>query len=290
MQSVPKIVITGNKGFIGTHLERELIRLDVETVGVDIKSGIDILDLDALKEACVGCTHIIHLAAISSVVDCQKDPALATKTNIEGTRNVLAVAKENKARVLLASSAAVYGENDAPYHSEYMAVNPKGIYAETKWVAEKACLEELEVDSCILRLFNVYGPGGHGFINKFCDYGVNPPPNPVVFNGIQIRDFIYITDVCNAITSIIFKVGNVRQMPRIINIGTGIGTDIKVIAKTIAETSKYPFTDDISYRFDGDPGVMYSVADTNNLYMFYKPTVGLLSGIYNLQQRLYERF
>ncbi len=146
-----RILITGGAGFIGSHLARRFSEQSEVTVLDDLRSGYarnlegvrcrflqgSILDEAALAQAMAGAEEIYHLAAMISVPESVAKPAECAELNTEGTRCVLAAALAAGARkVVLASSAAIYGDNPTVPKLESMPPEPKSPYAETKLAGE----------------------------------------------------------------------------------------------------------------------------------------------------------
>ncbi|MBD3390044.1 NAD-dependent epimerase/dehydratase family protein, partial [Candidatus Micrarchaeota archaeon] len=139
-----KILITGGSGFIGSNLANELlfrgheVRL-VDTLnkpaikldGVIVQKG-DITDKEFLEKAVSGCEIVFHEAALISVPDSFKKPEKFMEVNVQGTRNVLeACRKHDVEKVILASSAAVYGDEPSIPKTEESPVLPQSPYAES---------------------------------------------------------------------------------------------------------------------------------------------------------------
>lgn len=199
-----KILVTGGAGFIGSHLVERLISEGHDVVvfdnlsagkkeNINKKAGFiqgDITEYNEIYKALSGCGVVFHLAAIASVVG---DDDAMYRTNLLGSTNVFEAAKKHKAKVIFASSAAVYG-NQHPPQDEGMECIPVSMYGKTKYKAEKIAPE----GSFIARLFNVYGPGGHGAVNSFCKHIPKYEEVTVYGTGMQTRDYVYISDVVDA--------------------------------------------------------------------------------------------
>jgi UDP-glucose 4-epimerase len=219
-----RILITGGAGFIGSNLAHYLLALDGEVVIVDDLStgSFDNVDprcsfrkLDILDD---GFAHvvaefapdvIVHLAAQISVSVGEERPDFTRRVNIEGTRRVVEIARDlGIERLIFASSAAVYGTPQSLPLVETARLAPENVYGETKQAGEhliREILEDSDVDYAILRFSNVYGPrqsgqGEGGVVSCFCE-ALAAGKLPIVFgDGQQIRDFIYVADVVQAIT------------------------------------------------------------------------------------------
>ena len=248
-----RILITGGAGFIGSHLARHFAEQAEVTVLDDLRSGSarnlegircrflpgSILDDVALKQAIAGAAEVYHLAAMISVPESVAKPAECALLNTEGTRRVLEAALAAGARkVVLASSAAIYGDNPTVPKFESMSPEPKSPYAETKLAGEKL-LEQYRVthglSTASLRFFNVFGPRQDPrsayaaavpiFIAKaLCD-----EPISIHGDGGQTRDFIHVTDIVGALA----YAGESMDMSGTYNVGYGQSQSILALAQEI---------------------------------------------------------
>lgn len=222
-----RILVTGGAGFIGANLVYQLISLEGEVFVIDDLStgkpeNIDprggFRKVDICDEEFLGAVRafnpdvIVHLAAQPSVAESFKDPEKNYRVNVEGTKNVIRAALENKVeRVVFASSAAVYGDPVELPVREDAPLKPLSPYGESKLEAERLIDEELRgtgIDFAILRFANVYGPRqtaeGEGGVVASMAFAVAAGEQPVIHgDGNQTRDFIFVGDVVNALISAI---------------------------------------------------------------------------------------
>lgn len=218
-------LVTGGAGFIGSHVAEELVRRG-ETVrifdnfdsgtleniscfrqDVDLIEG-DIRDLSILRRALGGIDYVLHLAAARSVPRSINDPLSTNEVNVQGTLNVLWGAREaNVKRVVNASSSSVYGGGGKLPQVETQTPHPLSPYAVSKLAAENYCevfsrIYDLETVS--LRYFNVFGPRQDPksqyavVIPIFIDAGLNGKQVEIHGDGLQSRDFTYITNTVDA--------------------------------------------------------------------------------------------
>ncbi|KAF1053225.1 MAG: UDP-N-acetylglucosamine 4-epimerase [Stenotrophomonas maltophilia] len=214
------ILITGGAGFIGSHLADALLArgfavrvLDNLSTGrrenldsaVDLIVG-DVADADVVDRAVLGCQAVVHLAAVASVQASVEDPVATHRSNFIGTLNVCEAMREaGVARVLFASSAAVYGHNGQDTAiSEELPKSPLTPYAVDKLAGEYYLdfyRREHALEPAIFRFFNVYGPRQDpsspysGVISIFTQRAQSGEPITVFGDGEQTRDFIYVTDL-----------------------------------------------------------------------------------------------
>ncbi|HET7760219.1 MAG TPA: GDP-mannose 4,6-dehydratase [Gaiellaceae bacterium] len=148
-----RVLVTGAAGFVGGHLRAEL------GPAFDAFEG-DVLDAEALRRAVRGAGAVVHLAAESSVGSSWDDPLRFWRVNVDGTVNVLDAvrAQRREARVLVASTAEVYGRAERIPTREDEPVRPLSPYARTKAAAELACSVS-GLDVVVVRPANHEGPG-----------------------------------------------------------------------------------------------------------------------------------
>ena len=293
-----RILITGGAGFIGSHLARHFATQAEVTVLDDLRSGHagnlegvrcrflpgSILDAAALKQAIAGAEEIYHLAAMISVPESVAKPAECAELNTEGTRRVLDAALTAGARkVVLASSAAIYGDNPTVPKVESMLPEPKSPYAETKLAGEKL-LEQYRVTHGLgttsLRFFNVFGPRQDPrsayaaavpiFIAKaLCD-----DPISIHGDGGQTRDFIHVTDIVAALA----YTGDSKDMSGTYNVGYGQSQSILALAQEIIQlTGSKSKIEHLPPRA-GD--IRHSVASTKRLLSAgWKPRSSVSAGL-----------
>ena len=223
---MPRVLITGGAGFIGSHTARLAQRtgwsvriLDNLSTGLQSTfqslgdEGIEVIRGDLrdpliIDEAILGCDAVINLAAQVSVPFSMEYPEENHAINVEGTKRLIDAAKKHGvSRFITASSAAVYGTNDAFPLSEDDAGDYHSPYAESKWLNEKEILMAREhgMEAVALRFFNVYGPGQRAdgayaaVIPKFIEL-ITQGKQPTIFgDGLQTRDFIHVEDVARAL-------------------------------------------------------------------------------------------
>lgn len=248
-----RVLITGGAGFIGSHLAHHLAPQAEVTVLDDLRSGYalnldgvrcrflqgSILDDAALRQAVAGAEEIYHLAAMISVPESVAKPDECAELNTEGTRRVLAAAVAAGARkVVLASSAAIYGDNPTVPKHESMPPEPKSPYAETKLAGERL-LEEYRtthgIGTTSLRFFNVFGPRQDprsayaAAVPIFIAKALRAEPIGIHGDGGQTRDFIHVTDIVGALAF----AGASKDMAGTYNVGYGRSQTVLALAEEI---------------------------------------------------------
>lgn len=248
-----KVLITGGAGFIGSHLA-ELLQGDAEVrvlddlscgalanlgdLTVDFREG-SILDEDALGSAMKGVDYVFHLAARTSVAESVEKPEAYVETNVEGTAAVLRAASEaGVKKVVLASSASVYGDSPVVPKVETMVPEPKSPYAATKLEAEIHAAfyaEKLGLPTASLRFFNVFGPRQNpksayaAVVPAFIDHALRGEGLVIHGDGGQTRDFIAIRDIVSALR---FAALN-EQVVGVCNCGYGESMTVRELAEKI---------------------------------------------------------
>ena len=248
-----RILITGGAGFIGSHLTRHFAEHAEVTVLDDLRSGYvrnlegvrcrllqgSILDAAALSQAIAGTDEVYHLAAMISVPESVAKPAECAELNTEGTRRVLAAALAAGARkVVLASSAAIYGDNPTVPKLESMPPEPKSPYAATKLAGEELLKEYHQLHglgTTSLRFFNVFGPRQDprsayaAAIPIFIAKALRDETIGIHGDGGQTRDFIHVADIVGALA----YAGASEDMSGTYNVGYGRSQSILALAQEI---------------------------------------------------------
>ena len=216
-----KILITGGAGFIGSHVAQALFDNGFEVRVFDLKTSRiekiesiqgNILDRDLLEKAVQGCDAIVHLAAQISVSRSLDYPDETMEINVKGTKNVLTAAKKHGIRrIVLASSAAVYGDSTSLPLREERLGNILSPYASSKLKnEEQAVLARKDgLETVALRFFNVYGPGqsfegSYASVIPKISEKIIRGEKPIIYgDGLQTRDFIHVSDVALSILNIL---------------------------------------------------------------------------------------
>lgn len=227
------VVITGGAGFLGSHLCDKFINEDFRVVCIDnlITGNSDNIAHLAGNENflfikhditnyifIVGEVHyILHFASPASPIDYLKLPIQTLKVGALGTHNVLGLAKEKNARMLLASTSEVYGDPKVhPQKEDYWGnVNPigsRGVYDEAKRFAEAITMayhRYHSIETRIVRIFNTYGtrmrPNDGRALPTFVMQALRNKDITVFGDGSQTRSFCYVSDLVDGIYKLLFS-------------------------------------------------------------------------------------
>ncbi len=300
-----KILVTGGAGFIGSHLVEELVKeghtvrvLDDFSTGslnnlshiqgkVDVMQG-DVSNKETCDKAMKGIDIVLHHAALASVQESIKDPRRTWDVNIRGTKLLLNAAVEEKVKLfVMASSAAVYGNNPELPKTETMASKPISPYGESKRMGElllEQYFKKFKLKTIILRYFNVYGPRQHphseysGVISRFIKTMKKNEQPTIYGNGHQTRDFVYVKDIVRAnMCAIKAKKG----FGQAYNIGTGHPTSLLDLVRTINSILKKDLSPIFLEPRQGD--ILESYAEVSKA----KKNMGF-EHVYHLQEGLKE--
>ncbi len=251
-----KYIVTGGAGFIGSNIVKKLVaRGDNVTVIDNLNTGKEenlisvkdkivffndnILNFDLLEKQTQNIDGIFHQAALASVQDSFSKPEEYQSVNVNGTENILKLAKKNNFKVVYASSSSVYGNPEKIPIKESDSKNPINPYAETKLEKEKLAIKysEMGVKVIGLRYFNVFGKGQSkeyaGVLKLFLEKIRDKAPPKINGDGTQFRDFVYVEDVANA--NIMSMDSDVNH--EFFNVGTNTSITILDLAKTIIKSA-----------------------------------------------------
>lgn len=298
-----RILVTGGAGFLGTHLANHLhgqgyyVRVldnlssgDPASLhpGINFNRG-DVRDIPKLWSLLQGVEVVFHLAALVSVPASVLYPREYNDVNVGGTVALLEACRDvGVRRVVLASSATVYGDQKVKPVTEDLIPNPSVPYAVSKLAAENYLftigrLEHFE--TVALRIFNAYGPGqplppAHApVIPQFMQQIIGRGSVVVFGNGTQTRDFVYIDDAVDALVSAA-TAPNVDQQT--INVGSGAETSLDQLIEQISATVNAKA--DVIYNSDSSGGIAHLVADLAKARQLlkYKPRTNLADGLRKL--------
>ena len=293
-------LVTGGAGFIGSHLTwgllsrgrnvRVLDDLSAGPLDPDLAANVDFIEADvsnkdAAKQAVRNVETVFHLAAQVSVPGSALDPQGCYESNVNGTLCVLEAARQaGVKRVVLASSAAVYGASADPV-KENGPKQPFSPYAASKLAMEEAALmfgDLYALPVVCLRYFNAYGPrqkpdSAYAAVIPAFISAVLAGDSPIIYSdGEQRRDFVHVDDVVRANLLAAEKDDANGQ---ILNISVGGAVTINELASILQEL--IPNAPEPVYEAprDGDIYVSEAVIDRAWEALGYRPEVALVEGL-----------
>jgi dTDP-glucose 4,6-dehydratase len=226
---MPTCLVTGGAGFLGSHLCDELLRRDHRVICVDnfetgslaniehirsdafVNLNVDIIEPYFVEEP---IDFVYHLASPASPIDYLRLPLHTLKVGSYGTHHTLGLAKNHRARFLIASTSEVYGDPQVhpqpeTYWGHVNPIGPRGVYDEAKRYAEALTMayhRQQGVDTAIVRIFNTFGsrmrPHDGRAIPTFLRQALQNLPITVFGDGSQTRSFTYVDDLIRGIIAL----------------------------------------------------------------------------------------
>lgn len=300
-------LVTGGCGFIGSHICEALVDRDDTVIVYDnLASGYehnldgfrdkvrfiqaDVRDPEALAKAMDGVDYVFHEAALVSVFDSVDRPQDNHEINITGTLNVLEAARQaGVKRVVMACTAAAYGNNPELPKREDMRPEPESPYGLAKVTGEyylRIYAQLYGLETVALRYFNVYGPRQDpssmysGVISKFSEL-VNQQQAPTIFgDGLQTRDFVYVKDVVQG--NLLAMAASDLGQGEVLNIATGEQTSLLDLLAVLNDLTDQQLEPTFKDARAGD--VKHSVAaiDRAKETLGYAPAYDLHRGLNEL--------
>ncbi|MCL4114229.1 UNVERIFIED_CONTAM: hypothetical protein GTU68_065110 [Idotea baltica] len=279
-----KVLITGAAGFLGSHLCDRFIKEGFHVIAMDNLITGDLKNIehlfklenfeyyhhDVTKFVHIpgDLDYILHFASPASPIDYLKIPIQTLKVGALGTHNLLGLAKEKNARILIASTSEIYGDplvhpQTEEYYGNVNTIGPRGVYDEAKRFQESITMAYHRfhgVETRIVRIFNTYGPrmrlNDGRVIPAFMGQALRGEDLTVFGDGSQTRSFCYVDDEVEGIYRLLLSdysnpvnIGNPHEITisdfaeEIIKL---TGTDQKVIYKDLPQDDPMQRQPDIS--------------------------------------------
>jgi len=289
-------LITGAAGFIGSHMVDYLLKKNFNVIGVDnLKNGRlnnikhnlknkkfrffkdDILNFKNSKKI-KSIDYVVHFAGLGEVVPSIENPTLYLEQNIMGTSHVFDIARKfNVKKFVYAASSSCYGLNNSKIN-EKEKISIEHPYALSKYMGEYVAFslaKIFNIPTNSIRIFNAYGPRVRSNSNYGAVFGVffkqkmSKKPLTVVGDGNQKRDYVYVTDVCDAF----YKCAVSKHRNVTFNLGTGEPKTINYLVKLIdSKTERLPWR-------PGEPRVTWANVKKIKKYLGWKPKVTFKDGV-----------
>lgn len=267
---MPRSLVLGAAGFLGSNLSAELLKRGHDVIGVDNfatstdQNLIELLTNSGFQfvRATVSDTKdwpefekldfVYHLASPASPPKYQKLGLETLKANTIGTENLMYLSLKHSARFLFASTSEIYGDpavspQSESYWGNVNTIGPRSVYDEAKRLGETLVSlfsREYGLDGAIIRIFNTYGPGMDPYdgrvVSSFIRQGLNAEPFSVFGDGSQTRSFCFVDDLIEGIISMAES-----GEPGPINLGNPNEIDLltlgEAVAKVLGVEAKYSF-------------------------------------------------
>ena len=298
-----RFLVTGGAGFIGGHITEYLIsrghnvtvfdnlstgRLENLAAVMDDITFIqgDIRDKRSLYDAMDGVDHVIHHAAEISTIKSVKEPDACNSVNVDGTLNLLIVARDCEVkRFVLASSSAIYGDTGSDPQHEGCLPHPLSPYGASKICGEHYCEVFHQIyglETVRLRYFNVFGPRQNpnsdyaAVIPKFIDRAYKGQDLHIYGDGTQTRDFVFVENVAYA-NYLACTAENAAG--KVFNIASANSITVTELAKKILSLSGRDV--DIIYEPPKTGDIKYSVSNIERATreLGYNPDVSFEDGL-----------
>ncbi len=295
-----RFLVTGGAGFLGSALANRLVA-EGHSVRVvdDLSSGDsallspavhftrgDVNNIPLLWSVLQGVDCVYHLAARVSVAQSVLYPRDYNAVNVGGTVSLMEAMRDaGVSRVVLASSGAIYGQQEQQPVRETVTPEPDSPYAVSKWSAEQYVhtIGALwGIETVALRIFNAYGPGqalpvSHApVVPRFLSQALTGGSVVIFGDGLQSRDFIYVSDVVAALA----RAAEAREVNRmVINVGSGQETSINELAALVGQVTGHALN--VLTNREKTGGVRRLVADIGRARQLlgWEPQVSLAQGL-----------
>jgi len=293
-----KFAVTGGAGFVGNNIVKLLVSKGYSVVVIDnLHTGkkenldeiiekiqfheINICDVEKMEPILKDVDGIFHEAALTIVQESFQKEKEYFDVNVKGTENIFKIAKKFEKKVVYASSSSIYGDSkDIPIKEDTIR-NPINPYGQTKLedelLAQRYANDGLKVIG--LRYFNIFGKGQTGsyagVITQFMRK-LHNQQRPVIFgDGSQIRDFIHVSDIAKANLCAMLSETN----SGFFNIGTGIGVEIKDLAKIMIKIFDGKFEPIFQDPLKGDVKISQADMTKTKKMLNWKSEINLEEGL-----------
>lgn len=295
---MPRAVVTGGAGFIGSHMVDLLVARGYSVVVIDnLVTGraenlaqhrreprvefheIDMCTVAEDSRLFEGADHVFHFGGIGDIVPSIERPLEYMRANVNGTLAVLEASRHAGVRKLVyAASSSCYGMATELPTTEQAPIRPEYPYALSKYLGESAALhwgQVYRLPVISIRMFNVYGPrvrttGAYGAVfGVFLAQKLHGKPFTVVGDGSQRRDFVYVTDVARAY----LMAAESAETGQVFNLGAGdpqtINRLIELMGGDVVHVPKRP----------GEPDCTWADVGRIQRALGWKPEVSFPEGV-----------
>ena len=246
------LLVTGAAGYIGSMLIHELYPgvSDIRAID-DFSEGLveqikdirvekmDITDLGDVERMMEGVDTVVHLAAITGIQICEREPSRAADVNLAGVKHIIDVgARKSLRRIIFPSSFAVYG-NPPEFINEQTPTAPINFYGIMKRATEdivRSAKHSYGIEGLVFRQSNLFGKGlcrKRSLINAMTARALSGEPLTVIGTGEQVRDFVHVRDVVWA-----YRRALETGLTGLHHLGAGVSTSVNEVVRTIAAVAR----------------------------------------------------
>lgn len=296
------IVVSGAAGFVGSHMCDRLIAEGHRVIGLDnFITGSEanlrqfsreprfrfmVQDVSLPFRIAEPVDAVMHMASPASPKDYLENPIETLDVGSSGSRNMLEIARGNKARYLLTSTSECYGDplehpQEETYWGNVNPVGPRSCYDESKRFAEAltmAYYRKYGVRTTIARIFNTYGPrmklNDGRVVPAFIDQALKGEPLTIFGDGTQTRSFCYISDLVDGLFRLLFS-----GEPYPVNLGNPTEMTILEFAETVARLAGSSSKLEFRPRPEDDPRQRKPDISKARRLLGWEPNVGLDEGL-----------
>ncbi|MBN2329019.1 MAG: SDR family oxidoreductase [Candidatus Omnitrophica bacterium] len=299
---MPRTLITGGAGFLGSHLADALLNRGHEVICMDNLITGDLRNIEHLfgqdgflfiRQDVTNYIHlpgpidnILHFASPASPIDYLKLPIQTLKVGSLGTHKALGLAKEKNARFLLASTSEVYGDplihpQKEDYWGNVNPIGPRGVYDEAKRFAEAMTMAYNRyhgVETRIVRIFNTYGPRMRvedgRVVSTFITQALQNQPLTVFGDGSQTRSFCFVSDEVEGIIRLLES-----DVSHPVNIGNPFEMTVKQLGEQVIELIGSQSVIELKELPEDDPKVRQPDITLAQHHLDWAPKVSLREGL-----------
>ncbi|MBV0900414.1 UDP-glucuronic acid decarboxylase family protein [Haloarcula salina] len=304
---MPRVLVTGGAGFLGSHLCESLLEDGYEVIAMDNQISGQAENLEPIfyhdnftyyEHDVTNFIHstgdldwVLHLASLASPVFYQENPIKTLKVGALGTHKTLGLAKEKNAKYLFTSTSEVYGDpevNPQPesYRGNVDPYGPRSCYDESKRYGEalvRAYRDKHDIDVRIARLFNTYGPrmrlDDGRVIPTFMRQALQGEPLTVHGEGKQTRSFCYVSDLIDGLRALMKA-----EVQSPVNIGNPDEWSIRELAELIIDVTDSSSEIVYEERPKQDPQVRKPDITKAKRHLNWTPTITLREGLQELPE------
>jgi UDP-glucuronate decarboxylase len=296
-----RILVTGGAGFLGSHLCDRLVADGAHVICLDnfftsnrdniahllSNPHFEVVRHDVEHPLTMEVDEIYHLACPASPIHYQRNPVRTIRTAVQGTLNLLDVARESNARILIASTSEIYGDpaqhpQEESYWGNVNPIGPRACYDEGKRCAEALAVSyarQYGTQVRIARIFNTYGPrlqqADGRVVSNFVVQALKGQPITVYGNGSQTRSFCYVSDLIDGFVRLMASAPG----PAAVNLGNPRETSMLQLAELVQRLTGTESSIVLAPLPQDDPTRRRPDITLARQFLGWEPKVGLEEGL-----------